>query len=668
MTFKTSLFNKGLIKSDIKRFWFVSAIYGLLLFFILPLNHVMQNTSVEKFEWKKKMLLETLNLFSYRNDFQVFLICIVPVAMAVLLFRYLQNTKAAAMMHSLPCTRTTHYFSHFTSGALLLILPVLLNGIILILLHSTTPLEKYHLLTDILQWLGTTVLFNVLFYTVAVFVGMFTGSSVAQIVFTYILHILPAGICLLVDFNIEHLFYGYGSRSIDENLLIDNLPLLKILSQASDGMSGRQTIGYIIATIFLFIAANYLYKIRNLECATDIIAFPITGPIFKYGVTICSMLLSRAYFYSISDDRFSMLVFGYLLGASLGYWISEMLIQKSFRVWNSYKGYAAYMAALAIILTLISTDALGYVRRIPDPEQVEQVYFGYSISQWQNFVNGNFDKNTIAIDGLPCIMNDNKNIENIIMLHKELIKKPYSKTGTQRYILYELKNGKHLIRRYFIDEDRYADVLKPVYESLEYKKSIYPLLSQEPENIQRIEIFDGRIPKNSVTIADSMEIKELLPLLKKDFSQTTFEELTDYKYTFSQISIILNNNKKNGEAITHYYTLKDSYHAVIEWLKEKGYFEKAIITPERIRYVVLEEIPDSKDRTVTPKRIEITDTKLINELLDINEPQPQGPYGNSVIVGFHFKDGDTTSQFQGYINKDTPMSEQLKSYVMELID
>jgi ABC-2 type transport system permease protein len=86
MTFKVSLFNKGLMASDLKRFWWVSALYGLFLFLILPFQHMMREIPVDvDHSWVREMLQRSLNIFSGQNGLQIVLICTVPVILAVLL-------------------------------------------------------------------------------------------------------------------------------------------------------------------------------------------------------------------------------------------------------------------------------------------------------------------------------------------------------------------------------------------------------------------------------------------------------------------------------------------------------------------------------------------------------------------------------------------------------
>ena len=163
MTFKISLFNKALILSDFKRYWWVSALYALALIINIPFRHFMDTQRLNinlNAQWLQETVDRTLSLSE--DGFQNILICVVPVLLAVLIFRYLQADKASVMMHSLPVNRNSHYASRCFSGLVLLLLPALLTCFILTLLNYFTVLGSFYTMPKILMWLGLNVLFNVL--------------------------------------------------------------------------------------------------------------------------------------------------------------------------------------------------------------------------------------------------------------------------------------------------------------------------------------------------------------------------------------------------------------------------------------------------------------------------------------------------------------------------
>ena len=77
------------------------------------------------------------------------------------------------------------------------------------------------------------------------------------------------------------------------------------------------------------------------------------------------MLLGSAYFTSISAGGFVTVFFGYIFCSLLGYFIAEMLLQKSYKVLNAYKGYLVYIVVVSVAFTGIQADVTGFVGRVP---------------------------------------------------------------------------------------------------------------------------------------------------------------------------------------------------------------------------------------------------------------------------------------------------------------
>lgn len=682
MKFKTSLFRKGIILSDFKRFWWVSALYTLFLFFVFPFNLMMRNTQNLDPFWLKEDILRIIRLAG-QNDIQIIMLCIVPVILAVLLFRYLHVSKATAMLHSLPCDRKTLFLSHNTAGLALLVLPVLMNGLVLFILQSVTYLRGILTPLDIFNWIGYTLLFGILFFAFTVFVGMFTGNSIAQIAFTYILHILPVGLSVLFDYNLNYLLYGYG-RDRNFTAFTESLPMLVLSEGMVDSLRFTMwhIVVYAILAILFFAAAMFVYEKRKLESSGDIIAFSILSPVFKYGVTFCFMLLGGGYFGMISNHSFGILLLGYVLCSVFGYCIAEVLMQKSIKIWSSYKGYLGYAAFLIVVFIGLTADVTGFIHRVPNAEDVQRVYFGYSLDEW-TYIEKSKDsaQQKMKYDSV-MFFEDSSNIRSLVQLHKELanpqlMNTPYAKDGPYRFIIYTLKNGKYLIRQYPVDERKYSAYLKPVYESMEYKNSRFPVINQKTEDIKYIEIKDYRSPKKPVILANNTELKEFTEVLKKDISGLTYESLVQNSKENLNINI-MNVKQQN---LT--YALRDNYKETMQWLKNKGYYENIALLPSDIETLTLEKIQSSSNteydqrtgkildkRTGQPfeeKKLEVKDRKVIEELFKLClTREPDLERQADVLVMFTVKGSPGYYQFSEDLSKDAPVSAEAREYFRQL--
>ncbi|AOT70721.1 DUF6449 domain-containing protein [Geosporobacter ferrireducens] len=667
MTSKISLFSKGLFTANIKRFWWVSALYAFILFFIVPFRYMMFDPNAQN-EWKRDLLEATINFFSGRNDIQMIMIAALPTALAVLLFRYLMSGKATAMIHSLPYSRRTLYFNQLTAGFLLLTAPVLLIGVIMAGLKIFTPLGIYYSMLSLLQWMGMTILFNTLFFSIAVFVGMFTGNSVAHIAFTYILHLLPVAIYVLVRDNIAAWLYGF-SVSNNYDPFFDKLPWFVLFnnSPAQPFLPWKNVFGYLTVVLLFLAAAGYAYEKRKLEAAGDIIAFTFFRPIFKYGLTICAMLMGGLYFRSISEGALSIFLMGYLLSSLLAYGTAEILMQKSFKVWHTYRGYLVYLAVVSALLVSMQADVFGYARQIPELDEVEKVYFGYYANIWTSedpatdprYKNMHHEANTF--------FSDPENMKNIIALHTQLVQQPRQKvTGPSPYIVYILKNGKYQVRQYTIDEKQYASLLKPIYESREYKKAKYPIVVQKPEEIKWIQINDNRTSKKPLILADSPEMREFMGLFQDEVRSMTFEEMSAPSNGNVYMQIADNKDKY------YYYELRKDFKSMIAWLEEKDYYENLVLLPKDIEYAVLrkEGVIAQAGRNGTasnaPDSVEIKDPEILRELLEISETAQYTYERVSIYVDFYIRGPYGPHSYRTPLYTNVPISDALKSYIETL--
>ena len=122
MNSKISLFNKSIVKSDCKRFWWISALeflFALLCIFAMISGAEYSNAEIAPKLYDGFMI-------NYMMPVLV-LQFILPVALTVLLMSYLTKGNAVSFMNSLPLGRTRLFGSHILSALMLLLSPILLT-------------------------------------------------------------------------------------------------------------------------------------------------------------------------------------------------------------------------------------------------------------------------------------------------------------------------------------------------------------------------------------------------------------------------------------------------------------------------------------------------------------------------------------------------------------
>lgn len=659
MKLKKSLFKSGLLLSDLKRFWWISALYALVLFFAVPFNDYMQNLRYDANNIEHLKLLITRAL-SFQGGSGQYLLLVVPVLISVLVFRYMQKSRSASLYHSLPITRTTLYFSSVLSAIILFVLPLILVTSIMFLFSWFSPLSAFYTPALIFTWFGYSLLFGILFISMGVFVGMFTGNSIAQLAFIYILNALPMFLVEFVRINLKKLLFGFDTYS-NVNFY-DNMPMIMLFKIGSSNYQALITVVYISITIALFAGGLLAFKIRKPETAGDIITFRPIRPVFIYGVTVCATLLGGAYFLSMSDNvSFPFILFGYFISSILSYVVVQMLTNRSIKILHTYKGYIGYALVLLILMLGVKFDVIGYINKVPAANDIKEVYIGYNIYWWES--RDSTDQNIVDDNVESGIYTEPENIENITKLHKLILDKK-SSDGSSQYIAYKLKNGEKIIRYYCIDKDQYASALTPVYESTEYKKNRFPILYQDVNNIKYVEIGDNRTQRTPYVLSEKDKLKAFKAALSKDIAELKYSDIvSDYRRTIFMDIIDIKNQRIP-------YMLRTNYTNTLAWLKQEGIYDQVVLKPEDVDSVSLENIDfsseDPKGRksvSYGSKRIEISnsDKEVIVELLNLSMNSLENYKIINYVVTFNQKNRGSFGE-NIFIDYDKA-SKKLQSYL-----
>lgn len=675
MKSKTSFLNKGIIINDIKTYIWIELLYLISLFFIVPFKILMSSGDKQYVNTLSNMGLNTLkDIFYYKsNDFQGILLLGFPIILGILLFRYLHVKTSSDLIHSLPIKRSTIYRSHILVGMLFLSLPILINGLISMVFNRTLGLEKLFTFYDVGHWMLLSILMTFMFFFLTVCIGMFTGTSLLQGILTVIFLVLPYGFVAILFTNLSFWVYGFTSYSLRA---VDVLPFLRIIGANYYGYEpfpGEIQIYGLISLVLCFLA-EYIYLKRKLENTNKSIVFSKLNSVFKYGVTACSILFAGFYFIQ-SQKSIYFIIFGYFVGAILGYFIAEMVIRKSFSFSTNCKGLLIYSSIILITLIGMKFDIIGYEKRMPNPNNVNSIYFSSSYFALQNSKNHMdlyFDKN---------------NLKRIYEFHKKLIEEKsqnkFINTKGSEYqsiiFVYNLKNGGKLKREYRVPQktifSSYKNYYKPIEESREYKLMHNDILSANPSDIDKITIANQFHINKGVIITDPKLITEVLSAFNRDLYSETYEQTHfDKRVPFGTISFMTKNNKENkffsllnnNNEITYNqlnYYFKDTNKFLYNWLKNNNYLNSSIAFPKDIKEIVVQKVSNREEynnlfgkRTLSiygnNKTLRILDKKQIETCLRSSLYSYEETYPR-YILNFYLNNG-TISDISTYYKANAP--------------
>lgn len=452
MARRTSLFNWGLSRSWLKRCWPLWTAYLAEWLIALP-------QSVPELRRYSDILSYTAavnrSVVSFGQSMAQASI-IVGIIAAMVMYSYMYSSRACGMMNALPVRRETVFTTAFVTGlAPLLLADVIIIGAVCAVYARTGVVET----KNVFLALGFAVMGNVAFFGFATFCAVLTGSLVVLPAVYLVLGFAAAVAEYAVHVVLGSLMYGfnagvsYGTALSPIVAVADNISVSQETVNTADGryeltgglvVNGTALIAaYCAAGLILAVCALFIYRRRDMERAGDVVAVPVLKPIFKYCMTFgCALVLA------ISPELFSggyavrpgaataLVVLAMLLvGAFAGYFVSEMLMQKTLRVFRGHWRGFAVSCAVIIALTLgAELDATGYERRTPDPADVESVSLTYYGEQVE--------------------LSRPENIAAVVGFHEEVIAQKGANEGAADRqwlgVEYTLRDGKHMKRDYSI--------------------------------------------------------------------------------------------------------------------------------------------------------------------------------------------------------------------------
>ncbi|TGB01994.1 DUF6449 domain-containing protein [Halobacillus salinus] len=580
MPSRTFLLKKEWMKQDFRNVGWISIVYFVALAFLVPLQVAMKVDDTARLMPVDQGLFSSM--FSY--EFQVILLFLMPVLMSVFLMRYMHVKSSSDFMHSLPIRREKLFNQRVVSGIVLVLAPVLLNSLLLLLFYIATDVSYFYSLTELGYWTLLMVIISLLVFMSGVFVGTLTGLSAVQGVLTYILLFFPAGIYLIVGFNVSLMVSGFSADYFAEQG-VNNLSPLMDLFNFSPAMQNQteppsdygMLLIYLVAAIIFYILALFTYKKRALETAAQALSVSWLKPIFTFGVSFCTALAFGVYFAETAFS-FTWLIFGYVLGGSIGFLLSTMLLEKTWRIWHKQtaKRFSIYAGAVAIVLLVAPLAMLPSENYVPNRSEVESVYLGNHYFGYEEYQRTERD----------VLMTSDDAIEKTIALHESLIdeSRPLSEGGRNQFIMYRLNNGKEVYRQYQVANQKVEKELAAVMETEAYKELTYPIMQLTSEMVGKsgLIIEPRLVTVSNVKLTESEDVSQFLESVKEDLYNLTYEEMNETKGQPSYVNILNDPNPYDNNSISYGLSIDQSYAQTISWLKERELYDDAFLEADDI--------------------------------------------------------------------------------------
>ena len=394
----TSFFDKTLFRSQLKHTWPLWIGYTALWLFLVP---VMLFSELSAYQGSYSATDASSLLLNTGVHGGVFISFFFGLFFAMLSFSHLTQSRATNGFHALPVRRETIFLTAYLTGLFCQVSSILVTYLLGAAISAPLHLSFWSVTGAAM---GSAMLEAVFFYSFAALCMMMTGQILAAPVFYFVGNILVPGMEYLLRNFAGNFLYGYSGHT-DVALDFLSPPLYMyfkvdiasietcengsyyVTAYALEHRSFMILAAYALAGLVIALIALLLYRTRKSEMTGSTVAFPWATPIFKYGVAFCTAAALGQFLYyflfgqyrSSGNDSLPGTILCMVAAGLVGYFVAEMLIRKSFRVFRAgAKGAVIVSLALVLLGVAMSFDLTGYEKRVPDESEIESAFYTFS--------------------------------------------------------------------------------------------------------------------------------------------------------------------------------------------------------------------------------------------------------------------------------------------------
>lgn len=394
----TSFFDKTLFRSQLKHTWPLWLGYTALWLFLVP---VMLFSELSAYQLGYSAADASRLLLNTGVRGGIFISFFFGLFFAMLSFSHLTQSRATNGFHALPVRRETIFLTAYLTGLFCQLSTILVTFLLGAAVSAPLHLSFWSVTAAAM---GSAMLEAVFFYSFAALCMVMTGQILAAPVFYFVGNILVPGMEYLLRNFAGNFLYGYSGQT-DVALDFLSPPLYMyfkvgiasietcesdsyyVTAYALEHRSFMILAAYALAGLVIALIALLLYRTRKSEMTGSTVAFPWATPIFKYGVAFCTAVALGQFLYyflfgqyrSSGSDSLPGTILCMVAAGLVGYFVAEMLIKKSFRVFRAgAKGAAIVSLALVLLGVTMSFDLTGYEKHVPDESEIESAFYTFS--------------------------------------------------------------------------------------------------------------------------------------------------------------------------------------------------------------------------------------------------------------------------------------------------
>ncbi len=288
------------------------------------------------------------------------------------LINYLYKVDSSDFIHSLPIKRSNLLIHVLIVGFLAIVIPLLVNGLILVA-ESMTIATNITLL-EIGKWLVYSIFTHLVMFSIALFTGYLVNGSFLHLQIIILILFLPIVLWTLIHGTASLLFDGISTdiTAYIQPVLDATFPILAV-NQLYMGLNVGLSLIFGILAIILIILSFVLYKYRRNESVHLSFNFTLLRNLLIALTTITGMLALGVVVSFLLQQSVIISIISFSVGALVSYLVIEMLFQNSVKIQFHWRSLILTIVLIIIFWIIFVFAFTRYVEDIPETNEIESV-------------------------------------------------------------------------------------------------------------------------------------------------------------------------------------------------------------------------------------------------------------------------------------------------------
>ena len=594
----TSSSSKTIIRENFVRYWPVPVL-TLIAYILAGIAPVMLN--YREFNSISAYSARFVSATGFALNFILAVSCVIASAAV---FSYLHDPVSATAMHAMPAGRKKLFASAAVSGWMFIMIPVLIVAFLMLTMRGASvepgfdPATSYEM-TSLESYVGTAkeiftfshsmaFIFNTFVtgtftYAVCCLSAVLSGKKTIHVLLAMFLIALPTVLFAQIESIFNMFLYGFTSLSFPYSWLS---AISWSLGRDGFGIEPGFSAFYLALAAVLLVGSYYIYKAVRLERIGNASTFPLVADAlcvvltFIGGLGLAEIIISLAAPAGSNSLRF---IAASIAASVFVYIIMRMIADSTPAVFNftTLKKSLVYFAIMAVFLAFAVGDITHYQTRVPEVSEVESVTYTANVPEEAIGTHEYTDKGMIeAVRNLQTALIETKDVD-------------YRNVDTEydTEIEWHLKNGK-TIRRFYDERfgngfEKVEKAAADIYDQKSFRDNILASVDYLAPHLKGVRVYgnddyDGETGEQIMTYISKEDWPGLTDAVKKDYAARTFDQSRTEDWAFIIEFVSDATEDANGgyypEGLLRGFTMNAGDENTINYLTEKGYYEKMRIT------------------------------------------------------------------------------------------